>query len=91
MSPGRHLVVVSNDEVSQYRRELSLLLDRLDVCEEVREGYYSDEARVCDLFSFLDRREDVDARVAALELPGVTPSTHLIDALRSIRQIWAVN
>jgi hypothetical protein len=88
---GPRVIVVGNDEVSRYQQEFGSLCDRLDVCDEIRDGYYSDEARLGDLFSFLDSAEAVAGRVAALELPGITRSSYLVDVLRLIRDLWAVH
>ncbi len=78
-------VVVGNDEVSQFAVEFALLCDRLNVCEEIREGYYSDEARVCDLFDMVTSNDEIDTQVAALDLLGIRPESYLIDALRAVR------
>ena len=84
-------MVVGNDEISQYQQEFWSLCDRLGLCDEIRGGYYSDEARLGDLFSFLDSAESVAARITTLELPGITRSSYLVDALRLIRVLWAVH
>jgi hypothetical protein len=85
------VIVVGNDEFSRYQREFWSLCGRLGVCDEIRDGYYSDEARLGDLFSFLDSAEAVATRVAALELPGITRSSYLVDVLRLIRDLWAMH
>ena len=85
------VIVVRDDELARYKHEFSLLCDRLDVCEEIRDGYYSDEALLGDLFSFLDPPKHVAARVASLDLPGVTRATDLLDVLMLIRKLWAVH
>ena len=82
------VILVSNDEVAQYEREFSLLCDRLAVCEEIREGYYSDEARVGSLFDMLTTAEEKDAAIAALELPGISANTELLTVLKAISQLW---
>ena len=86
-----HVMVVGNDEISRYRQEFWSLCDRLGVCDEIRDGYYSDEARLGDLFSFLDLADAVAARVTALELPGISRSSYLIDVLGLIRDLWALH
>jgi hypothetical protein len=86
------VIVVRNDEFSRYQQEFWSLCDRLGVCDEFRDGYHSDdEARLGDLFSFLDSAEAVAARVAALELPGISRSSYLVDVLRLIRDLWTVH
>ena len=90
-SRRRCVIVVRDDEVSRYQHEFALLCNRLEVCQEIREGYYSDEALLGDLFSFLDPPEQVAARVASLDLPGITRGSDLLDVLRLIRERWAVN
>ncbi len=85
------VIVVGNHEFSRYQQEFWSLCDRLGVCDEFRDGYYSDEARLGDLISFLDSAEAVAARVAALELPGISRSSYLVDVLRVIRDLWAVH
>ena len=83
--------MVGNDEVAQYQHEFVALCDRLNVCEEIREGYYSDEARMVDLFDFIETAEDMDKAVTALGLPGITAVSYLVDALQAVREHWATH
>lgn len=84
------IIIVGNDEISQFDAEFSLLCSRLDVCEEIREGYYSDEALLADPFDMLATAEEMDMAVAALQLPDVTPGSELLDVLKAVRRYWAL-
>jgi len=90
MEASTPLILVGDDEFAQYQPEFFLLCDRLAVCEEIREGWFSDEALMVDMFDFVTTAEEMDAAVAALELPNVVATTKLLSALKAVRQYWTL-
>lgn len=76
-----------NDEILEYGTELSQLMDALQVCEEIREGCYSDESLIMDLFDRVATDDEIEAALQQLALPSVSPSARIVDVLREMRRL----
>lgn len=80
-----------HDGIDAYQAELTFLMDVLEVEPEIRDGWYSDESRIGDLFSPWDPPEEVAAHLARLDLPAVDLATPLLPVLVEIRRLRMVH
>lgn len=77
----KKIVHASRGEIVGLAAELAWLMQALGVEPEMRDGVYSDDSRLADLFSVLDSHDEIRARIAGIGL-SVSPRARLVDVLR---------